>query len=180
MFLQHWYSEEAASRRAGLMMDAIFGVYLLLLTIRVRDHDSLLGMVGSATLAYLLLVSPTYWSWYAITPIAFLALSPSFRSVWMVVALSFCARAVAPIDDIANNGFGSWNSEDLDLDAGRADPSIPGLDRTERMGMVAWDRTRGSCNRRRGIIEDGRNVVSNPGAPIQVRVGDDGPEHSLP
>lgn len=109
--LQRWYSEDASAIRAGLLMDAIFGIYLLLQTIRVRDHDSLLRMTGNATLAFLLLASPTYWSWYAVTPIAFLALSPSFRTTVMIIVLSFCARAVAPIDDIANNGFGDWNSE---------------------------------------------------------------------
>ncbi len=110
-YLERARPEEAASTLAGRLVGACFAGYLLIVALRIRERDDLLRTVGQAGVVYLLVAAPSYWPWYAVLPVALMALSPDRLFVAMVVVVSFCSRLVAPIDDMAVNGFGNWTRE---------------------------------------------------------------------
>ena len=105
VFLQRTREETAAAQLSLLILGGIFALFTLVTSLRVHDDDSLLRACASIALAYLLLASPTYWPWYAALPLALMALTPHGVFRWMIFVLTFCSRVVAPIDDIAVNGF---------------------------------------------------------------------------
>ncbi len=105
VFLQRTRPEPEAARLSFTIMSGIFVLFAFVRSIFVRDEDSFLRACASIALAYLLLVSPTYWSWYAALPLALMALTPHGTYRWMLIVLALCGRATAPIDDIAVNGF---------------------------------------------------------------------------
>jgi hypothetical protein len=72
--------------------------YLAALAASVTDARSLLLSCAWVSTAYLLLVSPTYWPWYAVLPVALLALTPQGLSVQLLVAVSLGSRLAAPLD----------------------------------------------------------------------------------
>lgn len=56
------------------------------------------------SLVYVLALSPNYWPWYAILPVALLALVPRFLPIVLVVALSLGSRLAAPLDMLFEHG----------------------------------------------------------------------------
>ena len=110
-YLQQSRSEMEAARWTSLIVSALFGIYLLIVSAGVRDAVSLLKACGSIALVYLLVASPSYWPWYAALPLALMALSPHDTFFWMSLVLTFCSRLVAPMSDITVNGFTSWAVE---------------------------------------------------------------------
>jgi alpha-1,6-mannosyltransferase len=81
-----------------LLAVAGFVAYLGAQAASVTDARSLLLACASVSTAYLLLVSPTYWPWYAVLPVALLALTPQGLSVQLLVAVSLGSRLAAPLD----------------------------------------------------------------------------------
>jgi hypothetical protein len=102
------YSSTEASLVTTVALGSLFGVFLLIVSWRVRDTSGFLAACASIALAYLLIASPVYWAWYAAFPLSLMALSPDGAFRWMAPVLSLCSRLVAPIDDIAANGFTDW------------------------------------------------------------------------
>jgi alpha-1,6-mannosyltransferase len=86
--------------RPLLLAFAVAGLvgYLAALAASVTDARSLLLACAWVSTAYLLVVSPTYWPWYAVLPVALLALTPQGLSVQLLVAVSLGSRLAAPLD----------------------------------------------------------------------------------
>jgi hypothetical protein len=81
-----------------LLAVAGFVAYLGTQAASVTDARSLLLACAGVSTVYLLLVSPTYWPWYAVWPVALLALTPHGRSLQLLVAVSIGSRLAAPLD----------------------------------------------------------------------------------
>ena len=64
----------------------------------VSDAESLLRSCASVAAAYMLFVSPVYWLWYAVLPVALMALVPTGVFLPLLVAISLGSRLVAPLD----------------------------------------------------------------------------------
>jgi hypothetical protein len=73
-------------------------VYVATRAINVRDEQTLLRAAAGTSVAYVLLASPSYWPWYAVLPVALLALVPGRRSLILLVAMSLGSRLAAPLD----------------------------------------------------------------------------------
>jgi alpha-1,6-mannosyltransferase len=104
-FLKRTRDETEAARLTLLILGGTFALFAFLRTLLVRDEGSLLRACAWISLAYLLLATPTYWPWYVGFPLAMMALTPHGVFRWMIPIMTLSARAVAPIDDIAVNGF---------------------------------------------------------------------------
>jgi alpha-1,6-mannosyltransferase len=89
---------EVAKPLVFLLVAAGFVAYLGRQAASVTDARSLLLACAGVSTAYLLLVSPTYWPWYAVLPVALLALTPEGLPVQLLVAVSLGSRLVAPLD----------------------------------------------------------------------------------
>jgi hypothetical protein len=111
VYFRRAVSEPEASRLARLVATAVFGLCVLVASLRVRDAPTFLRACGRIALLYVLIASPTYWPWYVAMPLALMALSPHGGFLAMSVVLAFCSRLVAPIDDVVANGFTTWNVE---------------------------------------------------------------------
>jgi Gpi18-like mannosyltransferase len=103
--LSHVLGESSAETITALVVTVLFAVYLLFRIARVRDEVSLIAACAAISLAYVLFASPRYWPWYVTIAVAFMALLPDIRVYALVVALSVCARLVAPLDVVEPNGF---------------------------------------------------------------------------
>lgn len=99
---------EDAVRLAMRILGVAFVVFLLFVSWRVRDARSLLGACATVALGYLLVFSPGYWPWYITLPLALMALSPRGIYLWMTLILTLCSRLIAPLADLAVNGFVPW------------------------------------------------------------------------
>jgi alpha-1,6-mannosyltransferase len=75
-----------------------FAAFLWVRASSVVDAGSLLLACASIVLVYLLFVSPSYWPWYAVLPIALMALVPTGVFLPVLIAISVGARCVAPLD----------------------------------------------------------------------------------
>jgi alpha-1,6-mannosyltransferase len=64
---------------------------------RVTGRSEFLRAAAVVWLLYTLVISPTYWPWYATTAVALLVLVPERPFVTMVFAVSFAARLAAPL-----------------------------------------------------------------------------------
>jgi hypothetical protein len=107
-YLARTRQPEDAAQLTTTILSVICGLVILFLSWRVRNGDSLAGACAISALAYVLIASPSYWPWYVALPIALLALVPRGVSFWMVLILTLTSRAVAPLSDLAANGFLDW------------------------------------------------------------------------
>jgi alpha-1,6-mannosyltransferase len=78
----------------------LFVVYVGAQARRVLDDASLMRGCAWVATAYVLLAAPSYWPWYAVLPVALLALNPRGRSLWMLLTMSLGARLIAPLDQL--------------------------------------------------------------------------------
>jgi hypothetical protein len=67
-------------------------------TFGVRDDHTFLRSAAAVSVAYLLLASPSYWPWYALLPVALLALVPGERALVLLFVISLGSRLAAPLD----------------------------------------------------------------------------------
>lgn len=72
--------------------------YVGVQAINVGDEHTLLRAAAAVSVVYVLLASPSYWPWYAVLPVALLALVPGRRSVILLFAMSLGSRLAAPLD----------------------------------------------------------------------------------
>jgi asparagine N-glycosylation enzyme membrane subunit Stt3 len=75
-----------------------FAMYLGAQARSVADPRSLLLACAGVSTVYLLLASPNYYPWYAVLPVALLALVPEGLALRLLVAVSVGSRLVAPVD----------------------------------------------------------------------------------
>ena len=64
----------------------------------VIDSATLLQACAAVALLYMLVASPSYWPWYALLPVALMALVPETAFLALLLAVSIGARLVAPLD----------------------------------------------------------------------------------
>jgi alpha-1,6-mannosyltransferase len=87
----------------GLLV-AGFAAYLWARSSSVNDAESLLRSCASVAVAYVLFVSPVYWPWYVVLPVALMALVPTGVFLPLLVAISLGSRLVAPLDVLFVHG----------------------------------------------------------------------------
>jgi hypothetical protein len=87
----------------GLLV-AGFAAYLWARSSSVSDAESLLRSCASVAAAYVLFVSPVYWPWYVVLPVALMALVPTGVFLPLLVAISLGSRLVAPLDVLFVHG----------------------------------------------------------------------------
>jgi alpha-1,6-mannosyltransferase len=81
----------------GLLI-AGFAAYLWARSSSVSDAESLLRSCASIAVVYMLFVSPIYWPWYGVLPVALMSLVPTGMFLPLLVAISLGSRLVAPLD----------------------------------------------------------------------------------
>jgi alpha-1,6-mannosyltransferase len=64
----------------------------------VIDTVTLLRACAAVAVVYVLVASPSFWPWYAVLPVALMALVPETSFLALLLAVSIGARLVAPLD----------------------------------------------------------------------------------
>ena len=85
---------------ASLLITGGFLVYLVHASLGVRDARSLLAASSRIGLAWVLVASPVFYPWYAVLPIALVALTPEVPYLVVILALTVTSRVVAPLVDL--------------------------------------------------------------------------------
>jgi hypothetical protein len=92
-------SEQTALRVVSLTAAATVLLAAIAIAVWVRTPTDLLRGIAILLVFYTLL-SPAYWPWYVVLPVAFLALSPHGILLVILVAMSLGSRLVAPLDSL--------------------------------------------------------------------------------
>jgi alpha-1,6-mannosyltransferase len=92
-------SEQTALRVVSLAAAATVVLAAILITAWVTTPIDLVRGIAVLMVIYTLL-SPAYWPWYVVLPVAFLALSPHGVLLVLLVAMSLGSRLVAPLDSL--------------------------------------------------------------------------------
>ena len=111
-----WIAERAiGSARAAKCVAAGGAAFLIAVVAtscrQVRSRETLFRACATVALAYVLVVTPRYWSWYVVLPTALLAVSPSPANAVLILVLTSCAAIVAPWDIVRVAGAISWPVE---------------------------------------------------------------------
>jgi alpha-1,6-mannosyltransferase len=85
---------------ATLLVSAGFFIAALRIAAGVRDDRSLLRALALTALLFVLVASPVFYPWYAVLPIALVALVPERPLLIVIVALTATSRLVAPLVDL--------------------------------------------------------------------------------
>jgi hypothetical protein len=94
---QSWLpSFEPASGRTLLLL-GFFALVVAYQTYRSSTPARLIGACSTIALTYVYLVSPAFWPWYAILPIAFLVLEGGWRPILIILVATVASRFVAPL-----------------------------------------------------------------------------------
>jgi len=79
-------------------------------SLRVNSPAALARTCAWISLAYLLIASPDYWSWYACIPVAWIAVGEVGRLFWLAFLMSLTGRLVAPLELLHVHGYLSWHA----------------------------------------------------------------------
>lgn len=85
---------------AAMLVTVGFALYLLRQAFGVRDARRLLAASARTALAFVLVASPVFYPWYAVLPIALVALVPEASYLVVILALTVTSRIVAPLVDL--------------------------------------------------------------------------------
>jgi alpha-1,6-mannosyltransferase len=94
----------AAETIVSVVAVAAFVIFLGIQARSVIDARRLFRACAWVAVVYLLIASPSYWPWYAVLPVALLALVPQKSFLLLLVSLSLGARLVAPLDQMFVHG----------------------------------------------------------------------------
>lgn len=75
-----------------------FTVFVGVVAWFVQGKDDLLRACAIVSLAYLFVASSSYWPWYAVLPVALLAVAPMRNALLLLFAVSLGSRLAAPLD----------------------------------------------------------------------------------
>jgi alpha-1,6-mannosyltransferase len=75
-----------------------FAIFVGVVAWFVQGKDDLLRACAIVSLAYLFVASPSYWPWYAVLPVALLAVAPMRNALLLLFAVSLGSRLAAPLD----------------------------------------------------------------------------------
>jgi hypothetical protein len=92
-------SEQTALRVVSFAAAATVLLAAIAIAVWVRAPTDLLRGIAVLIVIYTLL-SPAYWPWYVVLPVAFLALSPHGVLLVLLVTMSLGSRLVAPLDSL--------------------------------------------------------------------------------
>lgn len=95
------HSGQVAATLVASLFLAMIGRYVM----RVKTPVDLAESWAWIALAFLLIVSPDYWSWYACLPVAWFCVGALRRWFWLVVALSMAGRLTDPLDLLRLHGY---------------------------------------------------------------------------
>lgn len=95
----------------GAMGAAVVIAVVIAASLGVHDAETLSGACATIALAYVLIAVPRFWPWYVALPTALLALTPTRRSILMILALTFCSKLIAPLDLLRVSEAVSWTTE---------------------------------------------------------------------
>jgi alpha-1,6-mannosyltransferase len=104
------HSEELSGEAVSVALTGGFLFSVIVVATSVRDTRTLLRGCAAVSIAYLAL-APGYWPWYAVMPIALIALTPSPPFLWALGAISLGSRLAAPIDVLRIDGLMDWPQE---------------------------------------------------------------------
>ena len=99
-YLERTWPAVDAGVIATIVVTGEFVIVLLRAAARVDDARSLLAALAQTTLVFVLVASPVFYPWYAILPIAMIALVPRASYLVIVVAMTAASRIVAPFVDL--------------------------------------------------------------------------------
>jgi alpha-1,6-mannosyltransferase len=85
---------------ATVLVGGAFAVFLARAALSVRDDVSLLRALAVTAIAFVLVGSPVFYPWYAVLPIALVALAPETPYLVLIVAVTTVSRLVAPFVDL--------------------------------------------------------------------------------
>jgi hypothetical protein len=83
-----------------IIVQGAFLAFVVMASLRVRTSLQMLEASAAIAVAYLLFGSPVYFPWYAVFPVALLALVPRIGTIALVFILAFMSRAIAPLVDL--------------------------------------------------------------------------------
>jgi alpha-1,6-mannosyltransferase len=75
-----------------------FAVFIGVVAWFVEGKDDLLRACAIVSLAYLFVASPSYWPWYAVLPVALLAVAQMRHALLLLFVVSLGSRLAAPLD----------------------------------------------------------------------------------
>jgi hypothetical protein len=107
--VSRWALKHTALRAFSGPMTTVLVASLLLALIawcslRVRDAMGFAKSCAWISLAFLLVVSPDYWPWYACMAIAWICVGDLKRLFWLVILLSIVGRLTGPLDVLRIEG----------------------------------------------------------------------------
>jgi hypothetical protein len=89
---------------ADVALIIAFAVFVGVVAWFVDGKDDLLRACAIVSLAYLFVASPSYWPWYALLPVALLAVAPMRNALLLLFAVSLGSRLAAPLDVLFVDG----------------------------------------------------------------------------
>jgi hypothetical protein len=83
-----------------IVVQGLFLAFVVITSWRVRTARHVLEASAAIAVAYLVFGSPVYFPWYAVFPVALLALVPRLGTIALVFIIAFMSRAIAPLVDL--------------------------------------------------------------------------------
>ena len=102
--LKHTALSALAGAATAMLVTSLLCVLIIRCTARVRDAAGLVRSCAWISLAFLLVVSPDYWPWYACMAIAWICIADPKRWFWLVLLLSMAGRLTGPLDILRIEG----------------------------------------------------------------------------
>lgn len=107
-YLTQSHSEAASALAVRVVVQGLLIGSIAIVSLRTTTVRGTFGACAVASVAGLLL-STSYWPWYAVVPVALYALAPTTAfAIPTVIALSAAGRLVAPIERLRIQGVGDW------------------------------------------------------------------------
>ena len=99
-YLERAYPWVDGGTVATIVVSGGFALYVLRLALGVRSGQTLLVALARTALAFVLVASPVFYPWYAVLPIALVALVPEASHLTLILVLTATSRLVAPLVDL--------------------------------------------------------------------------------
>jgi hypothetical protein len=97
-------SEPTSVRIVSVGAAVAVAVLVAVLALRVRGPDDLLRACAIVMVAAMLWISPAYWPWYVVLPVALLALVAHGTFLVALVSVSLASRLAAPLNSLYVDG----------------------------------------------------------------------------
>ncbi len=98
--LSHVIGEPSALRAVSVAFGTTLVLVVIVLALRVRTASDLVHTCALVMVIAMLVMTPAYWPWYVILPVALLALVPHGRTLVILVIVSLGSRLAAPLNSL--------------------------------------------------------------------------------